>query len=95
MNNLEKTKRLIREGQTTVHENLTDAMISIKKSNPSLSHSEVMSILKDEFDKFIKRHSDREDLPKKPSDSDTNPRVLRDKIPFRSIPYGDKRKKDL
>ena len=53
MNNLEKTKRLIREGQTTVHENLTDAMISIKKNNPNLSHGEVMSIFKDEFDKFF------------------------------------------
>jgi hypothetical protein len=91
MNNLEKTKRLIREGQTTVHENLTDAMISIKKNNPNLSHGEVMSIFKDEFDKFINRHSDRMDLPKKPSEESN--KTFRDKIPLRSIPYGDKRKK--
>lgn len=91
MDNLEKTRRLIREGQTTVHENLTDAMISIKKSNPKLSHSEVMAILQDEFNKFIKRHSDRDDS------SEENPRnkTFRDTIPLRSIPYGGKRKKDL
>lgn len=95
MDNLGKTKRLIREGHTTVHENLTDAMISIKKSDPKLSHSEVMTILQDEFNKFIKRHSDRVDSTS--TSSEENPRVktFRDTIPLRSIPYGGKRKKGL
>lgn len=95
MDNLEKTKRLIREGQTTVHENLTDAMISIKKSNPKLSHREVMAILQDEFNKFIKRHSDREDSLTPPSEENPRNKTFRDTIPLRSIPYGTKRKKDL
>jgi len=91
MGNIETTKRLIKEGHTTVHENLTDAMISIKKTNPNLSHSDVMKILKDEFDKFIKHHSDRIDLPKPPSEK---PRIFRDKMPLIPTPYGGKRKKD-
>jgi len=95
MGNIETTKRLIKEGHTTVHENLTDAMISIKKTNPNLSHSDVMKILKDEFDKFIKRHSDRMDLPKKPSDDVEKTKTFRDTIPLRSIPYGNKRKKGV
>lgn len=95
MSNIETAKRLIREGYTNVHENLTDAMISIKKSNPNLSHSEVMSLLKFEFDKFIKRHSDREDNVKLPSEEDTKNKIFRDTIPLRSIPYGGKRKKGL
>lgn len=95
MDNLEKTKRLIREGQTSVQDNLMDAMLSVKKNNPDLSHGDIMSVLKNEFDKFIKYHSGKMDLPKKPSEEVGNPRVLRDKIPLRSIPYGGKRKKGL
>jgi len=95
MDNLEKTRRLIREGQTTVHENLTDAMISIKKSNPKLSHREVMTILQDEFNKFIKRHSDRDDSLTTSSEDNPRNKTFRDTIPLRSIPYGGKRKKDL
>lgn len=95
MNNIETTKRLIREGYTNVHENLTDAMISIKKSNPKLSHNEVMDILKFEFDKFIKRHSDREDVPKTNSDEPIKSKPFRDTIPLRSIPYGGKKKMGL
>jgi hypothetical protein len=95
MDNLEKTKRLIREGQTTVHDNLTDAMISVKKSNPKLSHSEVITILQDEFNKFIKRHSDREESPIPSSDENPRVKTFRDTIPLRSIPYGGKRKKGL
>jgi hypothetical protein len=93
MDNLEKTKRLIREGHTNVHENLIDAMISIKKSNPNLSHNEVMGILKDEFDKFLKRHSDREELPS--VEKNLKSRTFKDTIPMRSIPYGGKKKKGL
>jgi hemerythrin len=95
MSNLEKTKRLIKEGHTTVHENLMDAMVSIKKSNPKLSHVEVMSILQDEFSKFIKRHSDREDISKFSLEEPIRNKPFRDTIPLRSIPYGDKRKKGL
>ena len=95
MSNLEKAKRLIKEGYTTVQDNLMDAMLSVKKTNPNLSHNEVMSILQGEFDRFIKRHSDRMDLPKKPSEELGSGKILRDKMPLRSIPYGSKRKKGL
>jgi hypothetical protein len=54
-----------------------------------------MSILQDEFSKFIKRHSDREDISKFSLEEPIRNKPFRDTIPLRSIPYGDKRKKGL
>jgi hypothetical protein len=91
MDNFNKTKRLLREGFGDVQTSFTDAMIDIKKNNPNLTHTEVMELLKTEFDRFFKLHTDRMDFPKIPGNlKDTK---FRDYMPTRTIPYGQKKKK--
>ena len=86
-----KTKKLIKEGFTTIQDKLIEAMMDIKRTNPDLTHKEVMEIFNGEVEKFVKFHSDdRTELPI----TQRNPtRVLRDKMPIMKIPYGDKTKK--
>lgn len=89
--NYNKVKKLIREGAGDLQSNFTSAMVDVKKAYPELSHSEVMDILKTEFERFLKYHSDVADLPKAPSTLKGT--KFRDYIPTRVIPYGEKRKK--
>ena len=88
MSEFEKTKRLIREGQTNIHDNFTSAMINLKKTNPKLSHKEVMELLKTEFDKFMDLHSVRLDQPR------IKGTKFVDTIPVRPLPFGSRKRKD-
>jgi len=85
MSNIEKTKKLIKEGYTNIQDNFTSAMINVKKNNPDLSHVEIMDLLQTEFDRFMKFHKEKLELPNIKS-------RFKDKIPVRAIAYGNKRK---
>ena len=87
--NYNKAKKLIREGRGDVQTNFTDAMIDLKKGHPNLSHSEIMDLLKSEFDRFLKLHTDRVDLPK------LKGATRKDFMPTRIIPYGGKKKSNF
>ena len=69
--------------------------VRLTKRQSDEEKRESMSILQDEFSKFIKRHSDREDISKFSLEEPIRNKPFRDTIPLRSIPYGDKRKKGL
>jgi len=97
MNNYEKAKQLIKEGTTNTQDKLIDIMMDIKKNNSSLTHNEIIDLLKYEVDKFIKYHKeDRIELPKKNISSDNIPTKsfnFKDVMPIMKIPYGTKKNK--
>jgi hypothetical protein len=86
-----KAKKLIKEGFTSIQDKLIEAMMDIKRTNPDLTHKEVMDIFSSEVEKFVKFHS--EDRTELPITQQKNPsiRVLRDKMPIMKIPYGGKK----
>lgn len=89
--NLNKAKRLIKEGKMGTQDKLVEIMMEIKSKNPNLNHIEVMDLMQSEFDRFLQFHkNDRVGLP-----SVKPPKVIRDRIPMMKIPYGDKKKKGL
>ena len=82
---LNRVKQLIREGYTGIQDILVDAMMSIKRDNSELTHEEVMDLFQNEVDKFLQYHKkDRTNLP--------NVKVLKDKMPYMKIPYGNRKK---
>lgn len=88
--NYKRTQRLIKEGYMGTQDKFIEVMMEIKKSDPNLTHGEVMDLFQAEVDKFIKFHkNDRAELPKTTNSN----RVLKDRMPMMKIPYGDKRKK--
>lgn len=86
---INKIKQLIREGHTGIQDILVDAMMSLKRNNIDLTHEEVMDLFQNEVDKFLQYHrKDRTNLP-----SPNRQRVIKDKMPYMKIPYGNKKKK--
>ena len=84
-----KNNRLINEWNTNIQDLLIDAMISIKKNNPNLTHSQVMDEFQMEVDKFMKYHrNDRTELPKPIKPAKRPSLRHKDVIPMMKIPYG-------
>jgi len=96
--NYRKAERLIKEGYSNVQDKLIEVMMDIKRSNPGISHPEVMDIFQKEVNKFLNYHkNDRMELPpfspKKDATVGNPGKVFRDKMPMMKIPYGNKNKK--
>lgn len=89
MNNINKTKQLIREGKMGTQDKFIEIMMEIKRKNPGLTHEEVVDLVQSEFDRFLQFHKkDRTELPSTNKDV----RVFRDKMPMMRIPYGKNKK---
>jgi len=90
MSNLDKAKQLIREGSMGTQDKFTEIMMEVKRKNPELTHEEVMTLVQQEFDRFLQFHkNDRIGFPSVTK----NTKVLQDRIPVMKIPYGGKKKK--
>lgn len=88
--NLNKAKKLIREGNLGTQDKFTEIMMEVKRKNPKLSHDEIMELVQFEFNRFLQFHKD--DRSQFPSVG-KNVRVIKDRIPMLKVPYGDKKKK--
>lgn len=89
MNNIDKAKKLIREGKMGTQDKFTEIMMEVKRKNPDLTHEEIIDLVQSEFERFLQFHKkDRVELPSTNKDT----RVFRDKMSMMRIPYGKNKK---
>lgn len=85
--NYRKAQRLIKEGSSNIQDSLIEIMVSLKESNPDLTHNQIIDLFKSEVQKFLGFHDiDRVELPRKTH------KLTGDKFPVMKIPYGGKNK---